>query len=95
MSTFAVIYTYADGSDAARDEHRPAHRAFLRGLHEEGRLRVSGPFGAGGPAGALLVFEGESADEIAALLDDDPFQAAGVIAERSIRPWEVVIGGLG
>lgn len=90
-----MIYTYADGSDAARDEHRPAHRAYLRGLHEEGRLRVSGPFDGGGPAGALLVFEGESADEVAALLDDDPFQAAGVIAQRSIRPWEVVIGGLG
>jgi uncharacterized protein YciI len=95
MSTFAVIYSYADGSDADRDEHRPAHRAYLRELHEQGRLVVSGPYVGGEPAGALLVFEGESADEIAALLDEDPFHKVGVVADRVIRPWEVVIGALG
>jgi uncharacterized protein len=95
MSTFAVIYTYVEDSDAQRDAHRPAHRDFLRGLHDAGRLRASGPFGAGVTAGALLLLEGGSADEVGTLLDDDPFREAGVLADRSIRPWDIVIGGIG
>lgn len=95
MSTFAVIYSYVEGSDDERSAHRPAHRAFLRELHVAGRLRVSGPFGTGVPAGGLLIMEGESAAEIGELLDGDPFREAGVIADRSIRPWEIVVGGLG
>jgi uncharacterized protein YciI len=95
LSLFAVFYTYAEGSDDKRDEHRPAHRAFLRELHEAGKLKVCGPWGQGEAPGGMLIFEGESAEEIAELLDADPFREVGVVAERSIRPWEIVIGGLG
>ena len=55
MSLFAVIYRYADDA-AALDEHRPRHRDHLRGLHEAGRLVVSGPLAEGGGPGALLIF---------------------------------------
>ena len=31
MALFAVEYTYSDSTAAARDEHRPKHRAWLSG----------------------------------------------------------------
>lgn len=46
MPIYAVTYTYADDSAAARDTHRPAHRAYLSTLSEQGINLVSGPFGA-------------------------------------------------
>jgi uncharacterized protein YciI len=95
LSLFAVFYTYAEGSDDKRDEHRPVHRAFLRELHDAGKLKVCGPWGPGEVPGGMLIFEGESAAEIGELLDADPFYEVGVVAERSIKPWEIVIGGLG
>lgn len=92
MGTYAVTYTYAPDTDAARDAHRPRHEDFLAGLHDSGRLRVSGPLDDA--AGALLVVEGGSAAEVEALLDGDPFRQEGVIAERSVRGWSIVFGGL-
>ncbi|MEV5666696.1 YciI family protein [Streptomyces flaveolus] len=94
MTTFAVTYTYADDSAAARDEHRPEHKNFLKRLFDAGRLRVSGPLGADGAPGALLVFEAGSAGELTALLDQDPFHREGLITERSIRDWQIVFGGV-
>ena len=87
-SIFALTYVYTD--DSARiDEVRPAHRAFLRDLHESGTLLASGPFADDGPAAALILLRGESADDLLTVLE------AGLIAERSIRPWNVTVGDLG
>jgi uncharacterized protein YciI len=91
MSIYAVSYTYSDDV-ATRDEVRPSHRDFLRGLNAEGVVRASGPVDGG--IGALVVLEAESAEDALRVLDADPFQVRGVIAERSVRQWDVVIGGL-
>ncbi|ACQ80432.1 YCII-related protein [Beutenbergia cavernae DSM 12333] len=92
MPVYAVEYTYAHTPDAVavRDEVRPAHRDFLRGLERDGRLLASGPF-TGSP-GALLLVRGDDADEALRALDADPFAAAGIIADREARAWEPVIG---
>ncbi|HYH30600.1 MAG TPA: YciI family protein [Pseudonocardia sp.] len=95
MSLFAVFYTYAEGSDDKRDEHRPAHRAFLRELHEAGKLKVCGPWGPEEAPGGMLIFEGDTAAQIGDLLDDDPFHQVGVVADRSIKSWGIVIGSVG
>lgn len=98
MTTYAVTYVYADDA-AALDAHRADHRAFLRGLHADGVLRVSGPQpaavsedGTTAPAGALLVLEADSAAEALAALDEDPFRKQGLVVGRSAREWTVVIG---
>jgi uncharacterized protein YciI len=41
---------------------------------------------------ALLIFSAESATELAALLDNDPFDVAGFIGSRSIQQWNPVFG---
>lgn len=91
MSIYAVSYTYSDDV-ATRDEVRPSHRDFLRGLNAEGVVRASGPVDGG--IGALVVLEAESTEDALRILDADPFQVRGVIAERSVRQWDVVTGGL-
>jgi uncharacterized protein len=93
MTAFATVYTYVPGSDATRDEIRPEHRAYLAELTEQGKLLVSGPY-VGGDAGALLVFEDDSADAVRALVDADPFAKAGLIADVSVREWSIVSGRL-
>jgi len=93
MPIHVVTYVYAD-RPADLDALRAEHRAFLRALHAAGMLLASGPLPAheGAPAGALLVLEGASAADVAQVLDDDPFARAGLIAERTTRPWSPVIG---
>ena len=91
MSTYAVSYTYTDDV-ATRDEVRPDHRAFLSALNADGVVRASGPVDGG--VGALLILEAESADAALAILDEDPFALRGLVAERGVRQWDVVIGGL-
>ncbi|MBE9403363.1 YciI family protein [Brachybacterium sp. p3-SID1565] len=90
MATYAVTYRYVD--DAARlDEVRPEHRAFLREQYEAGRLLLSGPLADGDP-GALLIVRGDDVQDAQGVLADDPFRREGLIAEATMRTWNVVIG---
>jgi len=90
MALHAVIYRYSTDS-AALDEHRPAHKDYLRSLFEQGRIVVSGPLTSGGP-GALLILDAADPDEVAAFLDKDPFHVLGLIAGREIRSWSPAFG---
>jgi len=44
---------------------------------------------------ALLIFRSDSAEELAALLDNDPFDIAGFIGSRCIQSWNPVFGPFG
>ncbi|MDM8084082.1 YciI family protein [Cellulomonas cellasea] len=90
MPTYAVQYAYDDRRDL-QDEVRPAHRAYLGGLADQGLLLGSGPYTEGEP-GALLVFQAQDRAQLDGLLADDPFAHAGVIATVGVRPWNVVLG---
>ncbi len=90
MSLFAVHYSYVRDAPLL-DQHRPAHRAFLRGLVGSG-LQAAGAFpGADEPA-ALLLVEAASSEAVAAMLDADPFLLHGAISERRIQLWDPPIG---
>jgi uncharacterized protein YciI len=90
MAVFAVHYAYADRPEALT-EVRPQHRQFLAALLADGVLLASGPY-VGGPAGALLLLRATSAESVLALLEADPFFAAGLIVERGAREWLPVMG---
>jgi len=83
-----VVATYAYTSDtAARDAVRASHREYLGSLDG---LLLSGPTSA---AGAVLVFEAGSPADVEALLDADPFVThGGIVAERTVVAWDVVLG---
>lgn len=89
MPVFAVSYQYQVEAHQL-DEIRPIHRAWLSELLEKGLLLASGPM-VDNPE-ALLIFRAESANDLAALLDNDPFDIAGFIRARSIQQWNPVFG---
>ncbi len=91
MTMYAVNYTYSDDT-AGRDEHRPAHREFLGDLATDGALVLSGPFPDADPAGALLVFQAASSEEVRELLREDPLQQQGLVEAVEVREWTPVRG---
>ena len=93
MSTvFAVEYQYVTDRDQDLDRIRPSHRAFNAALAQAGDLLAAGPYV--GTHDALIVVRAEDEAGALALLEDDPFQQAGYIAERIPREWNPVIGVL-
>jgi uncharacterized protein len=92
MPIFAVTYLYTAPTNQI-DEIRPIHRAWLSELLEQNVLLASGPM-VDTPE-ALLIFESESAEELARLLDNDPFDIAGCIGSRTIQTWNPVFGPFG
>lgn len=93
MTIYAVTYRYSDDV-ATRDRVRPEHREYLRGLADRGFLLLSGPFGPDEPAGGLLIFRADDKDEVAALVEKDPFTITGVITSSETVEWDPVIGPL-
>lgn len=91
MSIFAVEYTYDPARVEEMDAVRPRHREYLGSLVEAGTNIASGPWVNEAP-GALLLFRGESAEEIETLLDQDPFHQESFILSRVIRLWNPVLG---
>jgi uncharacterized protein YciI len=89
MSTYAVQYFYAAPEEQLATI-RPEHRAFLGQLGTDGVLLVSGPM-VDYP-GALLIFQADSPEALSALLDQDPFDIAGFIGERTINEWNPILG---
>lgn len=81
-----VAYT----TDAARiATHRPAHRAYLTELLQQGKLIAAGPFTD--DSGALFIYESDSAEAAAALLAGDPFSTQGVIVSSKVTPWRLAM----
>jgi len=67
---------------------RPAHRAVLARLHQEGRLVAAGPWAD--DTGAMLIFDVQP-EELDRILDTDPYyHVAGVEIVR-IREWTPIV----
>jgi uncharacterized protein len=84
---YADYIRYVDDQEAIA-AIRPAHRAYLAGLLAEGKLAAAGPFADG--AGALFIYEADSAEVAAELAATDPYTIGGVIKEHTIEPWQLV-----
>jgi uncharacterized protein YciI len=91
MPVFAVFYSYDDRYDL-RMQTRPEHRAYLQQLQEQGALLEAGAYADEAPPGGLLIFRGDSAEEITRFIDRDPYSRVGVISDRLVRAWGPIIG---
>lgn len=77
---------------------RPAHLARLQTLRDSGRLVVAGPNpsidsndpGAAGFTGSTVIAEFESLGEARAWAEQDPYVAAGVYANVTVKPFKQV-----
>lgn len=84
---FAALIEYSQ-DQALVSAHRPAHRAYLTSLVEKNQLFASGP--TEDNYGALIVYEADTPEAVDALIKADPFHAAGVFLNWTVRPWKVV-----
>ena len=89
MSVFVVTYGYS-ADEIELNQIRPTHRVWLKEQLDSGRLLASGPM-VDRPS-ALLVWSADSMEELNALLDQDPFEIAGMIGERTIEAWNPIFG---
>lgn len=95
---YAIIGEDRPDSLVARLEARPAHAARLKALQEEGRMILAGPCpaidspdpGPAGFSGSLIVAEFASLDAARAWADADPYVAAGIYVNVSVKPFKKV-----
>ena len=92
MKVFTVEYHYVTDRDEEMAEVRPTHRAFNGELAAQGYLIAAGPYT--GTHDALIIVRAEDAAGALELLEADPFNQAGFIAERIPREWNPVIGSI-
>lgn len=96
---FAIVAQDHPGSLDKRLAARPAHLERLNALLDEGRLLLAGPFpaiesenpGPAGFTGSMIVAEFASLANARAWADADPYVAAGVYAEVSVKPFRKVL----
>jgi uncharacterized protein YciI len=92
---YAIYALDHPGTLAARLASRPAHLERLNALRDAGRLLLAGPFpaidsedpGPAGFSGSLIVAEFDDLQAAQSWADSDPFVAAGVYREVSVRPF--------
>ena len=96
---YAIISEDQPGSLKLRLAARPAHLERLQSLQAEGRLLLAGPHpaidstdpGEAGFTGSLVVAEFPSLDDAQTWADADPYVAAGVYAQVTVKPFKKVL----
>ncbi|MEO5558410.1 MAG: YciI family protein [Dokdonella sp.] len=96
---YAIVGNDISDSQARRQAARAAHLERLKRLQEEGRLLLAGPFpsidaedpGPAGFSGSLIVAEFADLAAAQAWADADPYVAAGVYRDVSVRPFRKVL----
>ena len=99
MMWYAVISEDHEGTLDKRLAARPDHVARLTALRDEGRLLIAGPHpavdssdpGPAGFTGSLVVVEFDSLDDAKAWADEDPYIAAGVYRNVTVKPFNLVL----
>jgi len=95
---YAIISEDHPDSLELRKQARPAHLHRLKALQDESRLVLAGPHpavdgddpGPAGFTGSLVVAEFSSLEAAKAWADADPYQAAGVYAHVTVKPFKQV-----
>lgn len=96
---YMIVGEDRPGSLAERLAARPAHVERLQALQAEGRLLLAGPCpaidspdpGPAGFTGSLIVAEFASLEAARAWAGTDPYVAAGVYAEVTVKPFRKVL----
>jgi uncharacterized protein YciI len=76
------------------EPHVEEHRAYIRGLHEQGLVIAAGPLDPRLGGAVLFHVPDEDAQlTLDRIRDEDPYVTAGV-AQYEILPWKPIIGSL-
>ena len=96
---YAIISEDVPDSLPLRLQVRPDHIARLESLRDQGRLIIAGPHpaidspdpGPNGFSGSLVVAEFTDLDAAQDWADADPYVAAGVYAQLTVKPFKLVL----
>lgn len=96
---YAIISQDVPDSLEKRLAARPAHLERLKALTEAGRLLIAGPHpaidsedpGSAGFTGSLVVAEFPSLADAQSWADADPYVAAGVYQQVTVKPFRKVL----
>lgn len=96
---YAIISQDVPDSLEKRLAARPAHLERLKALTEAGRLLIAGPHpaidsedpGSAGFTGSLVVAEFASLGDAQSWADADPYVAAGVYQQVTVKPFRKVL----
>ena len=96
---YAIISEDIENSLAKRLEVRPAHLQRLQDLKDDGRLFAAGPHpaidsmepGEAGFTGSLVIAEFSSLTDAQQWADADPYIAAGVYQQVTVKPFKKVL----
>ncbi len=96
---YALIGEERPDSLEKRLAARPTHLERLKALQDQGRLILAGPFpavdspdpGPAGFSGSLIVAEFPSLEDAHAWADADPYVAAGVYRQMTVKPFRKVL----
>jgi len=96
---YALISQDAAGTLEKRLAARPEHLKRLEQLRDEGRLILAGPHpaidsddpGPAGFTGSLVIAEFESLEEARHWANADPYLAAGVYEQLTVKPFKKVL----
>ncbi len=95
---YCIVGTDVENSLPLRKSAREAHLARLQDLQQQGRLILAGPNpaidsndpGEAGFSGSLIVAEFSDLGQAQAWADADPYIAAGVYDEVTVKPFKQV-----
>lgn len=95
---YTIVSTDVSDSLPLRKQARPDHLARLDQLQDEGRLVMAGANpavdstdpGDAGFTGSVIVAEFPSLDDAEAWAEKDPYVAAGVYADVTVKPFKQV-----
>ncbi len=88
---FLLIYDVSPDYLARRGEYRNEHLRLAWDAHARGELLLGGALAE--PAdGAVLLFQGETAEAAERFAQNDPYVANGLVQRWRVRPWTTVVG---
>jgi uncharacterized protein len=93
MAYYLLEYALIDDYLARRTTFREEHLALAREAHRRGNLILAGAL-AEPPDRAVLAWRTSDRSVIERFVDDDPYVRNGLVTSWTIRPWNVVIGGV-
>jgi uncharacterized protein YciI len=96
---YAIISEDVEESLPLRASAREAHLTRLRDLAAEGRVLIAGPNpaidaedpGPAGFSGSLVVVDFPSLEDAESWANDDPYVAAGVYRQVTVKPFKLVL----
>lgn len=92
MYVIALVRYKAE--EAVLAQHNAEHREYLRPYKQSGKIVMAGPFyppGSDDRSGGVILFNAETAEEVASIMAGDPFNKRGFY-DLELLEWRTTLG---